>query len=207
MRASPRPTYLTWLRFDPMARPSKLTDKLIDQIAGNLRTGHYVETTAAMTGLSKQSMYSWLKIGARNHDKPVSKLTAHEQRCIRFLDAVEQAQADAEDRDLLRHAALARGGLERRTVIERTNAEGNLVERTTKVETLPPDARAIEWRLERRHPEKWGRRSSIEVTGKDGGPLELTTEERADRLAEDAALFLAGAAAATELGAGDVIDI
>jgi transposase len=30
------------------------------------------------------------------------------------------------------------------------------------------------WRLERKFPDKWGRRDRHELTGKDGGPIELT---------------------------------
>lgn len=182
----------------PGGRPSKLTQQMIDRIGASLRTGHYVETAAAMAGISKVTLYAWLKHGARMADTPASKLKAHDRLCISFLQVVEAAQADAEDRDLLRHAAVARGGLERTITTEKTNAQGEVIEKTVKVETMPPDARAIEWRLERRHPARWGRRSSIEVTGPDGGPLELTTEERADRLAQDAALFLQGAAAAKD---------
>jgi hypothetical protein len=177
----------------PGGRPTKLTDAITDQVAAHLRTGHYLEATAALVGVSKQTIYTWCKAGARARDK-AGRLNATEQRAVKFLDAVETAQAEALDRDLLRHAAVARGGLEVRSVIERTDAQGNLVERVTKVETLAPNARALEWRMERRHPEQFGRRGVLEVTGKDGGPLELTTVERAERLAEDAALFLAGAA-------------
>lgn len=38
---------------------------------------------------------------------------------------------------------------------------------------LPTDWKAIATFLERRHPEKWGRRHSVELTGKGGGPVGL----------------------------------
>lgn len=184
----------------PAGRPSKLTEQLSDQLCAHLRTGHYIETACALVGLSKTSMYAWLKNGARHRDSNVahSKLRAHDRRCVEFLNAVEVAEAEAEEKDMLRLTALGRGGLEVTTVTEKVNAEGNVIEKTTRRETLPPNHQVLEWRMERRWPDRWGRRSTVQVTGKDGGPLELTTEERADRLAEDAALFLAGAAAAAD---------
>jgi transposase len=35
------------------------------------------------------------------------------------------------------------------------------------------DWRAMAWKLERRHPERWGRQTRHEVTGPDGGPVEV----------------------------------
>jgi hypothetical protein len=75
-----------------------------------------------------------------------------------------------------------RGGAQVTTVVERYNGNGDLIERQTKTETARPDAASIRWRLERRYPELWGRQR-IEVTGPDGGPVEVTGAERADRLA------------------------
>lgn len=181
----------------PGGRPSKLTPELADRLCAHLRTGHYIETACALVGLSKTSMYAWLKNGARHRDAgtALSKLSAHDRRCVEFLNAVELADAEALDRDMLRHAALGRGGLEVTETREVTDGQGNVKERHEKTTTLAPNPHVLEWRMERRWPHLFGRRSQLEVTGPDGGPLELSVEERADALARDAALFLAGAAA------------
>lgn len=49
------------------------------------------------------------------------------------------------------------------------------MEITTKEETLAPDVQAATWMAERKWPQDWGRRTQIEVTGQDGGPIQVTS--------------------------------
>jgi transposase len=84
----------------PSGRPTKLTPDLQRQVCDALRRGAYVETAAAMAGVSKVTLYGWLKLGAREEEGP------H----VEFLNAVEKAQAEAEMRDLDRVDAAAEGG-------------------------------------------------------------------------------------------------
>ncbi len=62
-----------------------------------------------------------------------------------FREAVEKARADAEVRNI--------------ALIQRTAQEGTW--------------QAAAWFLERSHPQKWGKRSAVEVTGSDGGAVKL----------------------------------
>lgn len=73
-----------------MARPTKLTPELRDRICAFLRAGNYVETAAAAAGISKETLYKWLRRGARSKGGP----------CRDFADAVAVAQAQAEARDV-----------------------------------------------------------------------------------------------------------
>ena len=68
---------------------------------------------------------------------------AGEEPFAAFLNAVDVAQSEADLRDL--------------AVIRKAAAEGTWA--------------AAAWRLERRHPDQWGRRL-VEVSGRDGGPIE-----------------------------------
>lgn len=144
-----------------------------ERIIQCLRMGSYMETAAATAGVDKTTVYEWLKVGATATDKvhrqgiPASKLTAHERKCMEFSHAVDEAQALAEMDDLATLAELAAGGAEHVTTTTKRDSNGNVVEHTTKVERLAPNAAVLTWRLERRHPERWGRRR-IEVTGPDG---------------------------------------
>jgi len=70
---------------------------------------------------------------------------------LEFLESVEQAEAAAE--------------VEAVALIRQSARNGN--------------TRDAQWLLERKHAERWGRNDKIrqEITGADGGPIELSVEE------------------------------
>lgn len=185
-------------------RPPSLTPDVAATIVRYMRMGAYIETAAAAAGRSKVTLYEWMKTGARAREKG-RRVTAHEQACIDFLNAVDTALAESELEDVSKIATLAQGGRQVTTVREKVQVVDGpngskieqVVERTTNTETLAPSLAALTWRLERRFPDKYGRQR-IEVTGADGGPLEFTVEERASALAQEAELFLQGAAEAAQ---------
>lgn len=116
-------------------RPTKLTPETQETILNAIRAGNYIETAAALAGISKETFYKWLRRGAR------AKTGKHRD----FVDAVEKAQAEAEALDL------------------------QIIRQASKKHW-----QAAAWRLERRSPERWGRQR-LEITGADGGPLEMET--------------------------------
>lgn len=107
----------------PGGRPTKLTAVTQQAIVQALRAGNYLETAAAYAGVSKQSIYTWIKRGQKG-----------EPKYQEFLDAIEKAQADSETRDV---AIIAKAA-----------------------ET---QWQASAWRLERKFPERWGRREHVTV--------------------------------------------
>lgn len=119
-----------------MGRPLKLTDDLQARIVAFLGAGAYVETAAAAAGVSKQTLYTWLRRGA-DGKRPFSG----------FLDAIERAQGEADIRDLKTIREAAQAGV----------------------------WQAAAWRLERRHPDQWGRRRA-ETTGADSGAVQATAK-------------------------------
>ena len=126
-------------------RPTKLNDNLQDEICKVVRAGNYIETAAAYAGISKQTLYDWMKRGRRESEARLEgkRKKPAEEKYVRFLDAVEKALADSEIRDV---AIVAKAATE--------------------------NWQAAAWKLERRNPGKWGR-VRHEVTGKDGGPVEV----------------------------------
>lgn len=74
-----------------MGRPSKLNDELQKQIVDAIRAGAYVETAAAYAGVSKVTLYDWMKKGRRDEGK----------KYVDFLNAVEKALAASEIRDVM----------------------------------------------------------------------------------------------------------
>ena len=102
-----------------MGRPTKLTVELQQVIVTFMGAGAYIETAAAAAGISKVTLYDWLRRGSED-----------EEPFATFLNAVEKAASEADLRDL--------------KTIRQSAAAGVW--------------QASAWRLERRHPEQWGRR-------------------------------------------------
>lgn len=103
-------------------RPTKLTKEIQLAITEYVRAGNYVETAAAAAGISKNTLYDWLKRGAKEPQTIYGE----------FSDAVQKALAQSEIDDLRR--------------LEEHSAD---------------HWQAVAWRLERRFPEKWGRKDKL----------------------------------------------
>lgn len=178
----------------PGGRPSKITTIVgtgpdgenitaADRIVQCIRMGGYHETAAAAAGVDKTTLYEWLKVGAQATDLhqrqnvPLSKLTAHQQRCMAFSHAVAEAEALSEMDDVATAAELAAGGRVHKVVTTKRNAQGEVLEHSERVETLQPNAAVLTWRLERRFPERYGRRR-IEISGPDGDAIPVEVRVR-----------------------------
>lgn len=109
-----------------------------------LTAGNYLETAAAYAGVAKQSVYNWLRQGAR--DQMAGQRTVYAD----FLDAVKKAEADAEVAGI---TAIAQAARDR--TIDIKDKDGKVIE--TRV--VPAAWQAEAWRQERRHPDRWGRRA------------------------------------------------
>lgn len=158
-----------------------------DKIVGGLRVGAYFETAIAAAGVGKETAYGWLRTAGRlriksRGDLTTLDLTDHEQACVRFSDAVAEADAEWELRILGDLERLGRGDIEIGHTTTETDAEGNVTKIVTRTERTLPDTRVLLWRLERRFPDRYGRR--VEVTGKDGTPL-LSIDDRAETILEN----------------------
>lgn len=177
----------------------------VDALVERLRGGAYREEAARSVGIQKQTLYNWISAGAKARAAKArgEKVERTQLQYVRFLDAIEEAEAQAMQQDWLRLGALAEGGLTTTTVREKvevvTNAEGKeterILERTITTEVAMPSERALMWRMERRWPHRFGRR--VELTGADGAPL-VPKEDRADALAAALEGFQAGVAAAED---------
>ncbi len=68
-----------------------LTQGLIERLSAAIRRGAYVETAAALCGISKDSFYRWLRMAETDEATALIR---------KLSDAVKRAMADAEMRDL-----------------------------------------------------------------------------------------------------------
>jgi hypothetical protein len=178
----------------PRGRPTKL-NQVIDRVEGqdvtvadtilkHLRRGSFLETAAGCAGIDRRTVQDWLKEGARlaalemaGTLGPLSKLTAQQRRLLDFHHAAGQAMAESVATKVGVLDQLAQGGLPIEVRTERVTAEGTVV--TVRTERTLPDGQSARWMLERGPASSlYSQHSRLEVTGKDGGPIDV--QVRAD---------------------------
>jgi len=136
-------------------RHDLLTKEVQDKIIEAISTGGYIETAAAFAGVSKATLYAWMKRGNKEikHRKEYGKGNKAETKYVQFLDAVQKAIADNELLSIRR--------------LEKAANEGQW-----KVD---------QWFLERKHPDKWGSKHQISpvenLKGADDSINEIIAEE------------------------------
>lgn len=123
------------------ARRSKLTPDVHDRLVEALEAGNYRETAARLAGIGVSTLYSWLERGEA--DREHERATEH----LELVEAIEKAEADAEQRAI--------------SVIERA-AVGY---KDPDGKYHPGQWQAAAWRLERKFPDRWGRREKVEHSG------------------------------------------
>ncbi|MGM9924749.1 MAG: hypothetical protein ACI35R_10930 [Bacillus sp. (in: firmicutes)] len=151
-------------------RPSKLSPELTGKITDMLRAGNYLETAAAYAGIDQSTLHRWMKRGAREMERVEKsdrtlRIKKSEAPYVDFCKAIKKALAEAEVRDLI--------------II--SNAAKN-------------DWKAAAWKLERRFPDKFGRKERInaqlEHSGKDGGPIQTEQSINLANLNDEELAFL-----------------
>lgn len=124
--------------------PSKLTPEVHEKVVRLVRAGNFRETACAAAGITSRTMRHWMALGADGHE-PYAE----------FAAAVDQAEAEAEARDVAR-----------------------------VVKAGDDDWRALAWRLERKSNERWARRDRPELTVQHENPATLSDAELDARIAE-----------------------
>lgn len=121
---------------------SKLTPEITEKIAQYVRNGNYLDTSAQACGVSKRTLFSWLKKAndeiERLEDNPDAPVDERKEIYIQFKQEIDQAQAEAEIND---------------------------IEKLKKFEVDNPST--ILFRLRCRYPNKWNEKvnAKIEYSG------------------------------------------
>lgn len=152
-----------------VGRPTKLNDERRDIIVKALAAGNYLEPSCYLAGIAPKTAYEWIKRGRAEDERlaknPRARMRKSEVPFVDFREAVCEAQARAETED-----------------VERVADAGKI------------DWKAAAWRLERKHPDRWGRRirqdisadgqiaHTITVAADPGGPAprDVSDEELAE---------------------------
>lgn len=129
-------------------RPSKWSIEIEDELVKTIKAGNYLETAAAFAGLSLSTIRDWIRRGEREYnrlnDDPTAKPIKSETPYMDFSLAIRKAQAEAEIRDVVIIGNAARESWQ-----------------------------AAAWRLERKFPDRWGRKDKYEMSGPGGGPVQV----------------------------------
>lgn len=166
-------------------RPTKLNEQVIAEICRFIEAGNWFEVSCRLAGINEETGNVWLRLG-RGQDVPNHKpQPIHKQ----FTEAV-QAAVDRREAALamrIRQAAQPRDVTTRSTTVDK---DGNRTE-TVREAREDGDWRAAAWILERTAPDRWGKQR-LEVTGADGGPMQVEVAGGLDdekRIAAVAALL------------------
>lgn len=137
-------------------RPSEYRDEYAEQARKLCLLGSTDEELADFFGVVPQTIYNWQ--------------ASHPE----FLESIKRGKmmADAEVADRLYRRAL---GYEHEAV-KIFQFQGAPVE-VPYTEIYPPDTQAASLWLRNRQPKKWRDKQDVELTGKDGGPVEVTRVE------------------------------
>ena len=126
-------------------RPKKLTRESQQSMLSAIRNGAYIETATAHAGIERTTHYLWMRKGAyeARRRENAEKPRKLYADYLDYYDQVQKALADAELNDL--------------AVITQSAIDGTW--------------QAAAWKLERRYPDKYGRRTHTTLAGDEDSPL------------------------------------
>jgi len=144
-------------------RQCLLSPELMLKFCTALRQGNFIGTAAALCGIDRSTVYSYLQKAEQENAQEIYKV---------FKTEVEKASADAEAFALgqIMLAATEREVVKTKAV-RTVSPDGTEVVVGTKEIQKVFDPRAAEWFLERRYPKKWGYLQKL--AGPDGEALEF----------------------------------
>ena len=134
-----------------MARPTKLTQEKIDEICNWLKLGYYQEDAATMAGISASTYYDWMKKGD-DAQKALESGDSSSLPATQEGDEVEVVNMFQEFSEAVKKA--------------RAEAEGAHIRNIRKAADNG-NWQASAWWLERSFPQKWGKRSTLDLRDKD----------------------------------------
>lgn len=140
-----------------MGRPPKIDKEKVELLLNAVRAGNYIETAAAYAGISKVTVYDWMKKGQLiKEGKKVTSNKNYAEHCVYFSNAIGKALAEAEAFDVQVIAKAAKAG----------------------------DWRASAWRLERKNHKQWGRKETLREVPADHEDFKGEPESIHDRLVD-----------------------
>jgi len=147
----------------PGGRPTRYRSEYAEQAYRLCLLGYTDKKLAEFFGVTEQTINNWKK----DHEG--------------FFESIKKAKdsADAVVVDSLFQRAKGYEHPEDKIFLDK--GEPVIV---PTIKHYPPDPTSIIFWLKNRQPEIWREKQSIELTGKDGGPVELSHSEKQQRISE-----------------------
>lgn len=151
----------------------RLYPELQARIVDLVRRGNYPTTAAVSQGIPDSTWQSWMAKGreARALSESGGKLTKTDELYRDLLGEVEAAWHDAEVKIVDVVQRLATGEVVSSVTEVFDDDDPERVKART-IHFVPPHPTTSRWMLEKMAPDRWGR-NRIEVTGQDGGPIDV----------------------------------
>lgn len=137
-----------------MARPTSLTPAVRQRVYAALKTGKPIARACALAGIGQSTYYRWMDDGL-----------AAAPRCERWQEMTAAERRDPANAELRpKPADMAMWEFREAVNAAMAEAEDALLARVSCAAEEPKHWTAAAWILERRWPERYGRRQAIEMT-------------------------------------------
>jgi hypothetical protein len=193
-------------------QPTKLTPERANHILDLISSGNHATTACAAAGIGQSAYYSWISKGQDaidEHERTGQPIPEAKRVYADFAERVARARARAETRAVSTVRRSMEGGFvtSEEPVL---GADGDVLrddngEILYKRTYAQPDGRLALQYLERARPDEWSRNaaSRVELSGPEGGPVQVEQQVVVASLAERLAGVVAARRADAELEAAE----
>lgn len=128
-------------------RRTLLNEQMIERLVGAVKSGNYLDDSARYVGIGERTLFEWLAKGRQALDEAGGDIEAVDEDKLLFAQ-LSQSLESARSYAVVRNVALIQKAAEN-------------------------SWQAAAWYLERTNPKKWGRHETVELTGADGGAIQV----------------------------------
>lgn len=146
--------------------PRKLNSGMVKALAYVISKGNYAVVACQRCGIDESTYYNWIKQGDADTENRIESIYS------RLTKSIKKASSEAEDLMVQRLRRAALPGVIKE--VTKTDADGGVSTETVKT--------GGEWLaaatfLERRHPERWGRKDRSTLVIEETKQIVITTVE------------------------------
>jgi len=143
-----------------VTRAALLSPEVRQRLVSLVRIGMTFDGASAACGIRRATIYEWVREGQRLIKGGAKRPTPRQRELMALAEEIDRAQAEAEARDLMVIDRAAQPHDVVREVVT-VDKDGKAEKRTERTREFHWQAAA--WRLERRYPERYGRRDRLDV--------------------------------------------